>query len=40
MEQPEVAEAAVTAEVDRVRGEVPVAYIVLRDAAVNPLSGD
>jgi malonyl-CoA/methylmalonyl-CoA synthetase len=28
MEQPEVAEAAVTAESDRVRGEVPVAYIV------------
>lgn len=28
MEQPEVAEAAVVAEPDRVRGEVPVAYIV------------
>ena len=28
MEQPEVAEAAVAAEPDRVRGEVPVAYIV------------
>jgi malonyl-CoA/methylmalonyl-CoA synthetase len=28
-EQPEVAEAAVVAEPDRVRGEVPVAYIVL-----------
>jgi len=28
MEQPEVAEAAVTAESDRVRGEVPVAYVV------------
>ena len=30
MEQPQVAEAAVTAESDRVRGEVPVAYIVPR----------
>ena len=30
MEQPEVAEAAVAAEPDRVRGEVPVAYIVAR----------
>ena len=29
-EQPEIAEAAVVAEPDRVRGEVPVAYIVLR----------
>jgi malonyl-CoA/methylmalonyl-CoA synthetase len=28
MEQPEVAEAAVVAEPDRVRGEVPVAYVV------------
>jgi malonyl-CoA/methylmalonyl-CoA synthetase len=28
-EQPEIAEAAVVAEPDRVRGEVPVAYIVL-----------
>lgn len=33
MEQPEVAEAAVVAEADRVRGEVPVAYVVWRDAA-------
>jgi len=31
-EQPEIAEAAVIAEPDRVRGEVPVAYIVLRAA--------
>jgi len=31
MEQPEVAEAAVVAEQDRVRGEVPVAYIVWRE---------
>jgi malonyl-CoA/methylmalonyl-CoA synthetase len=31
MEQPEVAEAAVVAEVDRVRGEVPVAHIVWKD---------
>jgi malonyl-CoA/methylmalonyl-CoA synthetase len=31
MEQPEVAEAAVVAEPDRVRGEVPVAYIVWKD---------
>ena len=31
MEQPEVAEAAVVGEPDRVRGEVPVAYIVLRE---------
>jgi acyl-CoA synthetase (AMP-forming)/AMP-acid ligase II len=29
-EQPEIAEAAVVAETDRVRGQVPVAYIVLR----------
>jgi malonyl-CoA/methylmalonyl-CoA synthetase len=29
-EQPEIAEAAVIAEPDRVRGEVPVAYVVLR----------
>ena len=33
MEQPEVAEAAVVAEADRVRGEVPVAYVVWREAA-------
>ena len=32
MEQQEVAEAAVTAAPDRVRGEVPVAYVVLRQA--------
>jgi len=31
MEQPEIAEAAVVAEADRVRGEVPVAYVVARD---------
>jgi malonyl-CoA/methylmalonyl-CoA synthetase len=30
MEQPEVAEAAVAAQPDRVRGEVPVAYVVPR----------
>ncbi len=30
MEQPGVAEAAVVAESDRVRGEVPVAYLVMR----------
>jgi len=30
MEQPEVAEAAVAGESDRVRGEVPVAYVVPR----------
>jgi len=30
MEQPEVAEAAVIAQPDRLRGEVPVAYLVLR----------
>ena len=30
MEQPEIAEAAVIAEADRVRGEVPVAYLVMR----------
>ena len=28
MEQPEIAEAAVVGEADRVRGEIPVAYIV------------
>jgi malonyl-CoA/methylmalonyl-CoA synthetase len=33
MEQPEVAEAAVAGEPDRVRGEVPVAYVVPRAAA-------
>jgi malonyl-CoA/methylmalonyl-CoA synthetase len=36
-EQPEIAEAAVVGETDRVRGEVPVAYVVMRlplDAAV------
>jgi malonyl-CoA/methylmalonyl-CoA synthetase len=31
-EQPEVVEAAVVGEADRVRGEVPVAYVVWRDA--------
>jgi malonyl-CoA/methylmalonyl-CoA synthetase len=36
MEQPEVAEAAVVAEEDRVRGEVPVAYIVWRGAPGDP----
>ena len=30
MEQPEIAEAAVVAEADRVRGEIPVAYLVMR----------
>ncbi|MEQ1946184.1 MAG: AMP-binding protein [Bryobacteraceae bacterium] len=33
MEQPEVAEAAVVGEDDRVRGEVPIAYIVWREGA-------
>src|SRR6185369_6166969 len=32
-EQPEIAEAAVVGEADRVRGEIPVAYIVMREAA-------
>ena len=32
MEQPEVAEAAVVGEAEHVRGEVPVAYLVLREA--------
>jgi malonyl-CoA/methylmalonyl-CoA synthetase len=32
MEQPEIAEAAVVAETDRVRGEVPVAYVVASGA--------
>jgi len=32
-EQPEVAEAAVVGEADRVRGEVPVAYLVLAEGA-------
>ncbi len=31
-EQPEIAEAAVVGEADRARGEIPVAYIVLREA--------
>ncbi len=30
LEQPEIAEAAVASEPDRIRGEVPVAYLVLR----------
>ncbi len=32
MEQPEIAEAAVVGEPDRIRGEVPVAYVVMRTA--------
>jgi malonyl-CoA/methylmalonyl-CoA synthetase len=32
-EQPEIVEAAVVGEADRVRGEVPVAYIVMREGA-------
>ena len=35
MEQPEIAEAAVVAEPDRVRGEVPVAYIVWKETPSN-----
>jgi malonyl-CoA/methylmalonyl-CoA synthetase len=38
MEQPGVAEAAVVGEPDRVRGEVPVAYIVWSDSAADPAS--
>ena len=33
MEQTEVAEAAVAGEADRVRGEIPVAYVVWREGA-------
>ena len=33
MEQPEIAEAAVVAEADRVRGEIPVAYVVWNNGA-------
>ncbi len=33
MEQPEVAEAAVVAEADRVRGEIPVAYVVWKSGS-------
>ena len=36
MEQAEVAEAAVVGEADRVRGEVPVAYIVWREGKGDP----
>ena len=36
MEQPEVVEAAVVAETDRVRGEIPVAYIVWKGGAGDP----
>src|SRR5579863_10023255 len=36
MEQPEVEEAAVVAEADRVRGEIPVAYIVWKSGAGDP----
>jgi malonyl-CoA/methylmalonyl-CoA synthetase len=32
MEQPEIAEAAVVAEPDRVRGEIPVAYVVVMES--------
>lgn len=39
MEQPEVAEAAVVAEADRVRGEVPVAYIVWQEGAPHNTTG-
>ena len=31
MEQPEIVEAAVVGEPDRLRGEIPVAYIVVRE---------
>jgi malonyl-CoA/methylmalonyl-CoA synthetase len=34
-EQPEVAEAAVVGEADRLRGEVPVAYVVWRDGGAH-----
>jgi malonyl-CoA/methylmalonyl-CoA synthetase len=37
MEQPEVAEAAVVGEPDRVRGQVPVAYVVLKAETSGPL---
>mgnify|MGYP001798187317 CR=1 FL=1 len=33
MEQPEGAEAAVVAEADRVRGEIPVAYVVWKSGS-------
>jgi acyl-coenzyme A synthetase/AMP-(fatty) acid ligase len=36
MEQPEIAEAAVVGEPDRVRGEVPVAYLVPSGGACEP----
>jgi malonyl-CoA/methylmalonyl-CoA synthetase len=36
MEQPEVAEAAVVGEPDRVRGEIPIAFVVLRDSSFDP----
>jgi malonyl-CoA/methylmalonyl-CoA synthetase len=35
MEQPEVAEAAVAGEADRLRGEIPVAYVVPRDGSLD-----
>ena len=37
-EQPEIVEAAVVGETDRVRGEIPVAYIVLGEGACDPSS--
>jgi malonyl-CoA/methylmalonyl-CoA synthetase len=40
MEQPEVAEAAVVAEPDRVRGEVPVAYVVWKEGPWKEAPGD
>jgi malonyl-CoA/methylmalonyl-CoA synthetase len=36
MEQPEVEEAAVVAETDRVRGEIPVAYVVWKNGTGDP----
>jgi malonyl-CoA/methylmalonyl-CoA synthetase len=36
MEQPEVEEAAVVAEADRVRGEIPVAYVVWKNGSGDP----
>ncbi|MDP9114074.1 MAG: AMP-binding protein [Acidobacteriota bacterium] len=38
MEQPEIEEAAVVAEADRVRGEIPVAYIVWKGGTGDPAS--
>jgi malonyl-CoA/methylmalonyl-CoA synthetase len=40
MEQPEIVEAAVVGEPDRLRGEIPVAYVVIHDAVRDSFDHD